>query len=293
MQYIPAKTIVSRNQHPEWFGQDYNMNIYRGCNHGCIYCDSRSRCYQIENFQQVRAKENALTLIENELRSKTKKGVIGTGSMSDPYNPFEKEYRLTQGALERMARYGFGVAIATKSDLVVRDIDVLQSIQQYAPVLVKLTITTPHDEISRKIEPAVAPSSQRFEALAELSAAGIPCGILLMPLLPWITDGEEDLRPLLQKVKESGGSFAYPSLGLTMREGQREYFYSGLDKEYPGLRERYHARYGTQYQCNVPNAKRLWQVLQQECKRLDLLYRMKDIIEFYKKNHETQQLSLF
>jgi len=156
MDFIEAKTIISGySEGHNWFGNNYTMNIYKGCSHGCIYCDSRSECYRVENFDKVRAKENALTLIERELKSKRRTGIIGTGAMSDPYNPFEKEYKLTRGALELIDSNHFGVSIATKSDLITRDIDVLKKIRQHSPVLIKLTITTCDDELCRKIEPNV------------------------------------------------------------------------------------------------------------------------------------------
>lgn len=152
MEFIPAKTIISGyHANSTWFGNNFNMNIYKGCSHGCIYCDSRSECYQVENFDEVRAKENALALIEHELKSKRKRGIIGTGAMSDPYNPLEKEFMLTRGALELINRYGFGVSIATKSDLIIRDIDILKAISAHSPVVVKMTITTADDILCKKL----------------------------------------------------------------------------------------------------------------------------------------------
>ena len=166
MEYIPAKTILSGyREQREWFGCHYNMNLYRGCCHGCVYCDSRSECYGIQEFDRVRAKKDALYLLERELRARRRVGIIHTGSMSDPYNPFEKAECLTQQALEKIARYGFGVVIATKSDLVVRDIPILQRIRSQSPVAVHITITTAGDMLSEKIEPFAPPSSRRFEAL--------------------------------------------------------------------------------------------------------------------------------
>lgn len=150
IEYIPAKTIVTKTKSPEWFGMDYNMNIYKGCCHGCIYCDSRSECYHVENFDKVRAKENALQIIRDDLRRKVKKGVIGTGAMSDPYNPFEEKLCLTRHALELVDAYEFGIAIATKSPLITRDADILSGIKEHSPVLCKITITTADDELSKK-----------------------------------------------------------------------------------------------------------------------------------------------
>lgn len=205
MEYIPAKTILSGyREQREWFGCHYNMNLYRGCCHGCIYCDSRSECYGIQEFDRVRAKKDALYLLERELRARRRVGIIHTGSMSDPYNPFEKAECLTQQALEKIARYGFGVVIATKSDLVVRDIPILQRIRSQSPVAVHITITTAGDMLSEKIEPFAPPSSRRFEALRALSGAGITTGVLLMPVLPWITDDPQNIREIVQKAARAG-----------------------------------------------------------------------------------------
>lgn len=172
MEYIPAKTIVTKTKSSEWFGIDYNMNIYKGCCHGCIYCDSRSDCYQIEDFDQVRAKENALMVIRDDLRRKVKTGVVGTGAMSDPYNPFEEKLELTRHALELVDAFGFGAAIATKSTLMQRDADILESIKEHSPVLCKVTVTTVDDELAKKVEPRVAVSSERLDMIANLNGRG-------------------------------------------------------------------------------------------------------------------------
>lgn len=178
MEFVEAKTIVSGYaEQDSWFGNNYTMNIYKGCCHGCIYCDSRSECYRIDNFDTVRAKKEALVLINKELKSKKKKGVVGTGAMSDPYNPFEEKYCLTRGALELINSHGFGVSIATKSSLITRDIDILKKIKSHSPVLAKITITTCDDELCKKIEPNVAAASKRFEAIKKLSDNGIFAGI--------------------------------------------------------------------------------------------------------------------
>lgn len=170
MEYIPAKTIVTKVKAPaKWFGIDYNMNIYKGCCHGCIYCDSRSDCYGVENFDKVRAKEDALRIIRDDLRRKARSGVVGNGAMSDPYNPFEKELMLSRHAFELCDAFGFGAAVATKSSLVSRDIDVLQSIAEHSPVLLKITVTTSSDELAEKIEPNVSRPTKRFEAIKKLA----------------------------------------------------------------------------------------------------------------------------
>lgn len=297
MKTIPAKTIVS-GYAPcnSWFGTNYNMNIYKGCCHGCIYCDSRSECYHIENFDEVRAKDRALEIIEKELRGKRQKGVVATGSMSDPYNPFEKKAALTRGALELINKYHFGVGIATKSDLVVRDIDILQAIKAHSPVLIKMTITSHDDALSKKIEPYVCPSSKRFEALKQLSDAGIFTGILLMPILPFINDTEENIREIVRKGTEAGVKFIFTyGMGVTLRGNQKQYFYEEIFNQFPSqdLVQRYREVYGNRYECSTPNSKRLWSIFTQECNRLGILYRMEDIIKAYREGYESTQLSLF
>lgn len=295
MQTVPAKTIVTTkpNSGADWFGTKYNMNIYRGCNHGCIYCDSRSECYRIENFDTVCAKEDALRIIRDDLRRKVQTGVVATGSMSDPYNPHEKESLLTRHALELISSFGFGAAIATKSDLICRDIDVLQEIQQHSPVLCKITLTTTDDALAKKIEPFAPSPSARLEALAKLSEAGIPTCVLLMPVLPFITDSEENIRGLIEKAHQCGVQSIYAGLGVTMRDIQRNHFYQNLDKHFPGLKEKYIARYGTRYSCTAPNVKKLWSVFANTCNQYDIAFQMKHIIRRYQHGYYNGQLSLF
>lgn len=294
MQYIPAKTIVSsyaENNH--WFGNNYNMNIYKGCCHGCIYCDSRSECYGVNDFDTVRAKENALSLIDKELKSKRRTGVIGTGAMSDPYNPFERELCLTRQALELIDRHGFGVSIITKSDLITRDIDILQRIKEHSPVLCKITITASDDELCRKIEPNVSVSSERFSAVKRLTDAGVFTGVLLMPVLPFIADNEENVHQLVRLANESGARFIFPAFGVTLRANQRDYFYKKLDELFPSLKQKYIAQYGNSYECHSPNARKLYKLFSDECKRYGILYKMSDIITGYKSAYESGQMSFF
>lgn len=295
LQYIPAKTIVTRTKSSAWFGARYNMNLYRGCPHGCIYCDSRSDCYRITDFDQVRAKANALQIVRDDLRRKVLPGVIATGAMSDPYNPAEQELLLTRHALELVSAYGFGVAIATKSTLITRDIDILQEIKSNAPVLAKITITTPDDDLAGKIEPRAPSSSARFACVKQLSEAGIFTGILLMPILPFLADKRESILELVKRAGESGARFIYPMFGVTLRPGQREYFYRQLERAFPGagLAAKYQRRYGSRYQCLVPKVKSLWADFAKACDQLGLLYRMTDIIRAYQHGYTKEQLSLF
>lgn len=296
MEYIPAKTIITRSKKPEnWFGTEYNMNIYKGCCHGCIYCDSRSECYGVTSFDTVRAKENALLIIRDELRRKTARGVISTGAMSDPYNPFEKELELTRHALELCDAFGFGTAIATKSTLLERDIDVLCDIMEHSPVLCKVTITTCDDGLSKRLEPGVPVSSERFRLIRTLSDHGIYTGILLMPVLPFIQDTDENIRGIVGMAKEAGARFIYPAFGVTLRDNQREWYYEKLNRLFPGegLVERYQKRFGNSYECRSPRARQLWNVFEAECQKAGILYRMKDIISSYRRPYKVEQLSLF
>ena len=295
MNFIPARTIISGfSEGNNWFGNNYTMNIYKGCSHGCIYCDSRSECYRVENFDQVRAKENALALIQRDLKSKRRTGVIGTGAMSDPYNPFEKEFKLTRGALELINTYRFGVSIATKSDLITRDIDVLNKIRQHSPVLIKVTITTCDDELCQKLEPNVAVSSKRFAVLKQMAENDIFAGILLMPVLPFIEDSEENISGIIRLAYESGAQFIYPAFGVTLRQNQRDWYYRKLDQIFPNLKEKYIRSYGNSYECRSPRSNMLWELFKSECERLGVLYKMEDIINSYKEGYEKdQQLTLF
>ena len=294
MEFIPAKAVLSGYcESNNWFGNNYNMNIYKGCSHGCIYCDSRSECYHVDNFDEVRAKENALALIYRDIKSKRKTGVIGTGAMSDPYNPCEREYKLTRGALELINTYGFGVSIATKSDLITRDIDLLKKIKQHSPVLIKITVTTCDDELCKKLEPNVAVSSKRFAAIKQLSDNGIFSGILMMPILPFIEDNEENISGIIRLAYENGAKFIYPAFGVTLRQNQREWYLNKLEGLFPSLKEKYLNQYGDYYECHSPNAKKLKYLVKRECERLGLLYKMEDIIRAYKQGYYDKQLTLF
>lgn len=295
MESIPAKTIVTKAKSSHWFGIDYNMNIYRGCCHGCIYCDSRSDCYRITDFDKVRAKEDALRIIRDDLRRKVKTGVVGTGAMSDPYNPFEKTEELTRHALELVDAFGFGTAIATKSDLITRDIDILSEIKEHSPVLCKITVTAAEDSLSSLVEPGVCPSSARFEAVRKLSEAGIFSGILLMPVLPFLEDNKENITAIVRKAHEAGARFIYAEFGMTLRENQRIWYYDKLKEIFPeeDYISRYQKRYGSRYRCGSPRAAQLWKLFQAECEKYGILYDMKSIIRAYKRGYECTQLSLF
>jgi len=293
VEFIPAKSMIFKNKDTSWFGIDYTMNIYKGCCHGCIYCDSRSDCYGIDHFDIVRAKENAPQLVHNELKHKRQTGVIGTGSMSDPYNPFERKYRFTRSTLEFIHANKFGVAIATKSDLITRDIDLLSRIKKHSPVIAKLSITSCDDKLCKLIEPHVTPSSKRFAAIEQLASQDIFTGVLMMPILPFIEDNEDNIRGIIKLAKQCGAKFIYPAFGMTLRTNQRDWYYDKLDQHFPHLKDKYIKQYGHAYECPSPHANKLWSMFTKECNKLGILYQMKDIIHAYKNSYEDQQLSFF
>ncbi|MBD7910715.1 MULTISPECIES: radical SAM protein [Clostridium] len=297
MEYIAAKNIISNySQNNIWFGVNYNMDIYKGCCHGCIYCDSRSDCYKISNFEKVRVKKDSINIIRRELRGEKRKGVVGTGAMSDPYNPYEKKLKLTRSALEEINTLNFGVSIATKSSLIIRDIDILKKIQEHSPVIVKITITTYDDELCKKIEPNVCSSSERFDAIKVLAESGIYTGVLFMPVLPFINDDAENIENIVKKAYESGAKFIYSTgIGVTLRNYQRQYYYEKLAEIFHDekLVKKYIDTYGNDYECRSKWADSLWKVFVNECNKYGICYKMKDIIKGYKKYYEEEQLSWF
>ncbi|MDX9797693.1 MAG: radical SAM protein, partial [Bacteroidales bacterium] len=265
IKFIQAKTILSKLTHKDtWFGITYNMNLYRGCQHGCIYCDTRSECYGINDISMISIKENAIDLLNKELSSKRKqKGTIGTGSMNDPYMPLEKEINLTRKALEVINKYKYPIHIITKSNLVERDIDIIKDISKtYAAV--SLTITTFDDTQTKKIEPFAPLTSLRFKAIEALAKEGIYTGITLMPILPFINDSIENIKSIVHKAKDSGASYIIPTFGLTLRKGSRDYFFTELDRSYTGLRTKYEVYYGENYICSSPNFSKLQEVFENE-----------------------------
>jgi DNA repair photolyase len=245
---ITAKTILNPVKQPDtWFGLKYNMNLYRGCQHRCIYCDSRSLCYDIDGFdKEILVKVNAVDLLRDALPRKRVVGTIGTGSMNDPYMPVEKRYNLAGQALEVIAENRFPVHVITKSNLVLKDIDTLVDINQVFAA-VSFTVTTADDEQCRFVEPLSPRTSQRFTAMRALADRGIHTGVTLMPILPFIEDNEENITAIVEKAADSGASYIVPSLGMTLRDRQRSYYYDKLDKHFPGVREQYVKKFGGDY----------------------------------------------
>ena len=262
MHFVNAKGILTGS------GSYFGMNIYRGCTHGCIYCDSRSRCYQFtHSFEDIEVKQNAPELLEKALKAKRKKCMIGTGAMSDPYMHCEENLRLTRRCLEIILDNGFGVAIQTKSDRILRDIDLLSEINKYAKCVVQMTLTTYDDDLCRILEPNVCNTKRRIEVLEEMRKNDIPTIVWLTPILPFINDTEDNITAILNECVRVGvkGIIDF-GMGLTLRDGDREYYYAALDKHFPGMKERYIKRYGNAYELPSPNAKELMGLFQRICK---------------------------
>ena len=289
MHFVDAKGLLtSKNGF-------YGMNIYRGCTHGCIYCDSRSACYHFTHpFEDIEVKRNAPALLEAALRAKRKKCMIGTGSMSDPYMHCEEQLRLTRRCLEIIHRYGFGAAIQTKSDRVLRDIDLLEAIHQRARCVVQMTLTTADEDLCRIVEPNVCTTRRRVEALMALKDRGIPTVVWLSPILPFINDTQENLRAILDAcIRADVKAIVCFGMGVTLREGDREYFYAALDRHFPGLKKRY-AAYGNAYEVPSPSADRLMALFKETCREHHILHTPEECFAFLREFPEKyEQLSMF
>ena len=262
MHFVDAKGILNGS------GGRCGMNIYRGCTHGCIYCDSRSRCYQFTNpFEDVEVKRNAPELLAAALKSKRKKCMIGTGAMSDPYMHCEEDLRLTRRCLEIILENGFGVAVQTKSDRILRDIDLLSEINRSAKCVVQMTLTTYDDDLCAILEPNVCNTTRRIEVLEKMREKGIPAVVWLTPILPFINDTADNITSILNECVRVGvkGVIDF-GMGLTLRDGDREYYYAALDRHFPGVKERYIRRYGNAYELPSPNAEELMRIFRGICR---------------------------
>ena len=290
MHFVQAKGILTGS------GGRCEMNIYRGCSHGCIYCDSRSRCYQFTHpFEDIEVKQNAPELLEKALRSKRKKCMIGTGAMSDPYMHCEEQLRLTRRCLEIIRNYGFGAAVQTKSDRILQDIDLLDEINRSAKCVVQMTLTTWDDRLCSILEPNVAGTKRRIEVLEEMQRRGIPTVVWLTPILPFINDTEENVTAILNECVRVGvkGVIDF-GMGLTLRDGDREYFYAALDKHFPGMKERYVRRYGNAYVLPSPNAEKLTEIFRRICRENGILSTPEECFSYLNELPEKYpQMSLF
>lgn len=273
MHFVNAKSILSAKN---------GMNLYRGCSHGCIYCDSRSKCYHMDHaFEDIEVKANAIELLEDALRRKRSKCMLGTGSMTDPYVPLEKEIGNVRKALSLADQYGFGFTLITKSDRVLRDLDLLKAINDKTKCVVQMTLTTCDEDLCKKIEPNVSTTRERAAVLQELRDAGIPTVVWLSPILPFINDTEENIRGILEYCIEAQvyGVICF-GMGLTLREGNREYFYSQLDRLFPHLKEKYIRTYGMQYQINSPRNDMLMKIFHQLCEDNGIVHDNDKIFEY-------------
>lgn len=289
MHKVQAKGILSAKN-----GAKNGMNVYRGCTHGCIYCDSRSDCYNIaHDFEDIEVKENAPELLEAALKAKRRRCMIGTGAMCDPYLHAERELRITRRCLEIIDRYGFGVSLLTKSDLVLRDIDLLEKINSNAKAVVQMTLTTADEELCRIVEPNVCTTARRLEVLLEMKKRGIPTVIWFTPQLPYINDTVENVRSIVAMGAEAGvrGIITF-GMGLTLRSGDREYYYARLDEHFPGLKQRYIREFGDRYEIPCPDGERLWETFVGECERYGIEWRMERIFGYLNEFPEPEQLTL-
>lgn len=273
----------------DWFGLSYNINLYRGCEHQCIYCDTRSACYQIENFnEEVLIKVNALELLEDALPRKRRVGIIGFGSMNDPYTYAEEHYSLTGKALQIAAKYHFPVHIITKSNMVLKDMDTLIRINRIK-ARVSFTVTTTDDALAAKLEPGAPSPTRRLRAMQQLSDHGIETGVVMMPVLPFLEDTPENIFAIVNAAADHGADYIIPAFGMTIREGQREHFYQKLDQYFPGMRQRYQAAFGNSYHCSARGANCLAEIFYDRCEVLGI----ETHVTPYPPEFKVEQLSLF
>ena len=273
MHFVEAKGILSSNN---------GMNIYRGCTHGCIYCDSRSKCYGFTHeFEDIEVKINAPQLLEKALKSKRKKCMIGTGAMCDPYLHIEENLKLTRKCLELIDQYEYGVAVQTKSTRVLRDMDLLKSINDKTKAVVQMTMTTYDETLCKILEPNVSTTKERFKALLQFKEAGIPSIVWLTPILPFINDTEENIRGILEYCVKAGvkGIICF-GMGVTLRDGDREYFYKALDKHFPGVKNKYIRTYGNAYDIPSPNNEKLLEIFKEVCVKNGMIYQIKECFQY-------------
>lgn len=287
MHYVEAKSILSAQN---------GLNLYRGCQHGCVYCDARSQCYQMDHaFEDIAVKENGIALLDAALRAKRRPCMIGTGSMSDPYMPLEGQLGLTRRMLETVEKHGFGVTLLTKSDGVLRDLDILKRINERTKAVVQMTLTTWDDSLCRIVEPGVCPTSRRIAALKAFQAAGIPTVVWLCPILPFLNDTEENIRAIVEACGDAGvKGIVHFGMGLTLREGNRKYYYAALDWHFPGLKERYIRTYSNAYELPSPRQGVLLSLFHRECAKRGIWHNNDTIFRYLHTFEEkTEQLGLF
>jgi len=287
MHFVNAKGILSQNG---------GMNLYRGCTHGCIYCDSRSTCYQFtHDFEDIEVKQNAPELLRDALTRRRKPCMIGTGAMCDPYMHCERDLGLTRQCLQIICDLGFGAAVQTKSDLVLRDLDLFAEMGSRTKAVLEMTLTTYDEQLCKILEPHVCTTARRYDVLCRFRSAGVPTVVWMTPFLPFINDTEENLRGLLDYCFDAGvrGILTF-GFGLTLREGDREYFYAALDRHFPGLKRKYHTTFGYAYEIPSLNRDRLYRIFDEACERHGVMYRPDEIFRYLREFPEnTDQMTLF
>ncbi len=297
MHFVQAKSLLL----PGDFGGNqgaFRMNLYRGCAHGCIYCDSRATIYNMQHpFEDIEVKENALELLEDQLKRKRHKGMIGTGSMTDPYIPQETQLQYVRRSLELIEKYGYGFSCITKSTRILRDIDLLESINNKTKCVVQMTLTTSDEQLCKILEPHVSGTHERYLALKEFQKRNIPTVVWLCPLLPFITDTEENLRNILDLCIDAGvkGIICF-NIGMTLREGNREYFYKKLDEHFPGMKEKYIYNFGNSYNLISPNSPKLMSMFHEICRAHGIMDNTNEIFRYiatFEQKNKSEQLSLF
>ena len=283
MHEIDAKGILSAQN---------GINVYRGCTHGCIYCDSRSTCYQMDHpFEDVAVKQNGIALLELALKRKRRPCMIGTGSMSDPYTPIEGELQMTRRALEVIERHGCGISILTKSDLILRDLDILERINRRSKAVVQMTLTTMDEGLCRLIEPGVCTTQKRVEVLKECQKRGIPTVVWLCPILPWLNDTPENIRGIVESCAEAGVSgIIHFGMGVTLRDGSREHYYTQLDRKFPGIKERTIRTYGSAYELRSAHHRELSDLFHTLCAKYGIWHDNDRIFHWLSRLEEPEQL---
>ncbi len=286
MHFVNAKGILSANN---------GMNIYRGCTHGCIYCDARSDCYGFtHSFEDIEVKQNAPELLEKALRNKRRRCMIGTGAMCDPYMPCENQLRLTRKCNEIIDKYGFGLAIQTKSARVLRDLDLFRSINSQSKCVVQMTLTTYDEKLCKILEPNVSTTKERFEALMTLKENGIPTVVWLSPILPFVNDTEENLQGILDYcIKAEVKGIICFGMGVTLRDGDREYFYNALDKHFPGLKAKYQKKYGNAYEILSDNNAKLMKIFKSECEKHGIMSDINECFSYLREFPEKYEQTSF
>ena len=247
------------------------------------------------DFEDVEVKENALTLLKDALIKKRKKCMIGTGSMSDPYMPLEAELGYTRGFLQLLDFYGFGGTIITKSDLVLRDLDLIKSINQKSKFVLQMTMTTFDEDLCKIVEPNVATTKRRAEVLEIMRDNDIPTVVWLSPILPFINDNVDNLNGILDYcIKAKVKGIICFGMSMTLRDGNREYFYQKLDESFPGVKEKYKRLYGDSYMVSSFANSKLTKLFNDRCKQHGIMTDVNQIFDYINHFEEKQsQLSLF